>query len=184
LSPVLRDYGLSREALAQTAGVLNYGMAGPFESLDVTTTTFSRVGRIGLHMVDPLVWQVRSGQFAPGLATSWTISPDATSYTFKLREDVKFHDGTPFDAEAVKITYDRIVDPQTRAQSALSLIGPYAGSDEYQLMVEGFGAAVLESRQFRTIRKTPWEITPSSKRCARRPVPARRWHRGSDSLWP
>jgi peptide/nickel transport system substrate-binding protein len=129
LSPFLRDYGLSRDALAQTAGVLNYGMAGPFDSLDVTTTTFSRVGRIGLHMVDPLVWQVRSGQFAPGLATSWTISPDATSYTFKLRDDVKFHDGTPFDAEAVKVTYDRIVDPETRAQSALSLIGPYAGSD-------------------------------------------------------
>jgi peptide/nickel transport system substrate-binding protein len=40
----------------------------------------------------------------PGLATSWTMSPDGITYTFKLRQGVKFHDGTPFNAEAVKFT--------------------------------------------------------------------------------
>src|SRR5439155_1098346 len=83
------------------------------------------VGRIGLHLVDPLVWQTQPGQFAPGLATSWTASPDATSYTFKLRSDVRFHDGTPLTAEAVKVTFDRIVDPETKSQTAFSFIGPY-----------------------------------------------------------
>ncbi|MDQ7857758.1 MAG: ABC transporter substrate-binding protein [Armatimonadota bacterium] len=112
-------------AQAQATGTLTYGMAGGFDTLDVTTTTFTRVGRIGLHIVDPLVWSTGAGQYAPGLATSWTISPDATVYTFKLREDVKFHDGTPFNAEAVKVTFDRIVDPETRAQTAFSFIGPY-----------------------------------------------------------
>jgi peptide/nickel transport system substrate-binding protein len=43
----------------------------------------------------------------PGLATSWTISDDGLVYTFKLRENVIFHDGTPFDAEAVKFNFDR-----------------------------------------------------------------------------
>lgn len=112
-------------AYAQGTGTLTYGMAGGFDTLDVTTTTFTRVGRIGLHIVDPLVWATGPGRYAPGLATSWTVSPDATVYTFKLREDVKFHDGTPFDAEAVKVTFDRIVDPNTRAQTAFSFIGPY-----------------------------------------------------------
>lgn len=120
---------LPRAALAQSTGTLTYGLAGGFDTLDVTVTTFTRVGRFGLHVVDPLVWSTGPGQYAPGLATSWTISPDGTAYTFKLREDVKFHDGTPFNAEAVKVTFDRIVDPETRAQTAFSFIGPYDRTD-------------------------------------------------------
>ena len=100
-------------------------MAAPFDTLDVTVTTATVVGRMGLHVVDPLVWPVRPGEYAPGLATSWTVSPDATAYTFNLRDDVKFHDGTPFNAEAVKVTFDRIVDPATKSQTAFSFIGPY-----------------------------------------------------------
>lgn len=116
-------------AYAQSTGTLTYGMAGGFDTLDVTTTTFTRVGRIALHIIDPLVWAVGPGQYAPGLATSWTVSPDATAYTFKLRQDVKFHDGTPLTADAVKLTFDRIVDPNTRAQTAFSFIGPYDRSE-------------------------------------------------------
>lgn len=47
-------------------------------------------------------------KFVPLLATSWNISDDGTMYTFKLREGVKFHDGTPFNAKAVKISIDRV----------------------------------------------------------------------------
>jgi peptide/nickel transport system substrate-binding protein len=47
----------------------------------------------------------------PQLAESWQISPDGKVYTFKLRQGVKFHDGTPFDAEAVKFNFDRASDP-------------------------------------------------------------------------
>jgi peptide/nickel transport system substrate-binding protein len=116
-------------AQAQAVSTLTYGMAGGFDTLDVTATTFTRVGRIALHIVDPLVWSTGSGQYAPGLARSWTVSPDATVYTFRLRDDVKFHDGTPLTAEAVKVTFDRIVDPATRAQTAFSFIGPYDRSE-------------------------------------------------------
>ncbi len=144
VASALLELSGQRAALAQSTGTLTYGMAGGFDTLDVTTTTFTRVGRIGLHVVDPLVWQTSSGQFAPGLAESWTISPDATAYTFKLRDDVKFHDGTPLTAEAVKITFDRIVDPQTRAQTAFSFIGPYDRTD------------VLDSHTVRVRFKTPF----------------------------
>jgi peptide/nickel transport system substrate-binding protein len=120
---------LLTRAYAQSTGTLTYGMAGGFDTLDVTATTFTRVGRIALHIIDPLVWAVAPGQYAPGLATSWTVSPDAMAYTFNLRQDVKFHDGTPLTAEAVKVTFDRIVDPNTRAQTAFSFIGPYDRSE-------------------------------------------------------
>jgi len=48
-----------------------------------------------------------TGEVIPVLAESWTISDDALSYTFKLRQNVKFHDGTDFNADAVKVNYDR-----------------------------------------------------------------------------
>ncbi len=49
------------------------------------------------------------------LASSWDISMDPHSITFHLREGVKFHDGTPFNAEAVKFNIERILDPATLA---------------------------------------------------------------------
>ena len=120
------DAATTAPAGAATDGaVLTYGMAGTFDKVDPNATTFSRVGRIALHIVDPLVWQPTPGTFEAGLATEWSANADATEYTFKLREDVTFHDGTPFNAEAVKFTFDRIVDPETKAQTAFSLLGPY-----------------------------------------------------------
>ena len=47
----------------------------------------------------------------PGLAESWTTSSDGLTWTFKLRKGVRFHDGTPLDAAAVKFTFDRVIDP-------------------------------------------------------------------------
>jgi len=48
----------------------------------------------------------------PALATSWEVNNDATVFTFHLRPDIKFHDGTPFDAEAVKFNVRRFTDPE------------------------------------------------------------------------
>jgi peptide/nickel transport system substrate-binding protein len=50
-----------------------------------------------------------SAQVVPELAESWTISPDGKVITFKLRKGVKFHDGTPFNAAAVKFNWDRML---------------------------------------------------------------------------
>src|SRR3954453_14951360 len=45
------------------------------------------------------------------LAESWTVSPDAKTYTFKLPSNVKFHDGSPFSSADIKASYDRIRNP-------------------------------------------------------------------------
>jgi peptide/nickel transport system substrate-binding protein len=56
----------------------------------------------------------------PGLASSWTISDDGLTYRFSLVDGVTFHDGTPFDAEDVKFTFDRLLaDDSVNAQKAL-----------------------------------------------------------------
>jgi peptide/nickel transport system substrate-binding protein len=57
-------------------------------------------------------------ELAPGLATEWEISPDAKTYTFTLREGVTFHDGEPFNAEAVCFNFDRWYNFKGPLQSA------------------------------------------------------------------
>ena len=52
-----------------------------------------------------------STEIVPGLAESWQVSADGLAWTFKLRGGVRFHDGTPLDAAAVKFSFDRVIDP-------------------------------------------------------------------------
>ena len=54
------------------------------------------------------------GQFEPWLATSWSTSEDGKTYTFKLRDDVTFSDGTPFTAQVVKANFDALLDNVNR----------------------------------------------------------------------
>lgn len=68
-----------------------------------------------------LAYKKDSTEVEPCLAKEWEISEDGLSYTFKLQEGVKFHDGTDFNAEAVKVNIDRQLPPQRTEDM------PYAG---------------------------------------------------------
>ncbi len=59
-----------------------------------------------------------NGKAKPSLALSWSNSDDFKTWTFKLRPDVKFHDGTPFNAAAVKFNIDRQKDPKNNCRCA------------------------------------------------------------------
>jgi len=78
-------------------------------AMDETMRTFTT--NEGLMRVD------NSFNPQPLLAESWEANDDATEWTFHLRKDVKFHDGTDFDAEDVVWTYKRILDPDTLSGS-------------------------------------------------------------------
>lgn len=125
-------------ALGQDDGELTFGLSFTVDTLDPGATSFSGVEMIIEHVFETLVIQQPLGTFLPGLATSWTVNEDATEYVFSLREGVTFHDGTPFNAEAVQFTFDRIVDPDLNSQMAFSFIGPYLESeviDDYTIAV-------------------------------------------------
>ena len=76
-----------------------------------------------MQLFDTLVVLDSEMNVQPGLAESWEVSDDGATYTFMLREDVKFHDGTPFNAEAVKYNFDRILDPATGSMMAVNNLG-------------------------------------------------------------
>ncbi|WP_033068719.1 ABC transporter substrate-binding protein [Thalassospira australica] len=104
--------GFGPTAEAQTPpGVLVVGQIAEPKSLDPAAVTAVNDFRILMNVYDGLV-RYKDGtlEVEPALAESWTISDDGTVYTFSLREGVTFHDGTPFNADAVKYNFDRMLD--------------------------------------------------------------------------
>jgi peptide/nickel transport system substrate-binding protein len=119
-------------------GNLTYALATSPDTLDPHRSGLAVTVRAIRTIYDNLVVQLSDGSIKPWLAKEWSVSEDGKSYTFKLREDVKFHDGTPFNAEAVKFNLDRVIDPATKAANSLALIRPYSSSeviDEYTIKV-------------------------------------------------
>jgi peptide/nickel transport system substrate-binding protein len=100
-------------ATAQPAGTLVVGLVAEPVNLDPAQVTDFNSNRVGRRIVEPLVtFAEETTQIVPGLAESWTISPDGLQYTFKLRKGVKFHDGTPFNAAAAKFSIERQINPE------------------------------------------------------------------------
>ncbi|MFJ2047378.1 ABC transporter substrate-binding protein [Paenibacillus taichungensis] len=119
-------------------GNLTYALATSPDTLDPHRSGLAVTVRAIRTIYDNLVVQLPDGSIKPWLAKEWSVSEDGKSYTFKLREDVKLHDGTPFNAEAVKFNLDRVIDPATKAANSLALIRPYSSSeviDEYTIKV-------------------------------------------------
>ncbi len=84
------------------------------DTLDPVQTTTTTAGNIIDYVAETLVRLDERGQVQPLLAERWTVSPDGTRYTFTLRRGLRFHDGSPFDAEAVKWNLERLMDPGVR----------------------------------------------------------------------
>ena len=81
--------------------------------LDPTTATSAAIPRVVYgNVLEGLVRIDRNGKVIPALASKYTISKDGKEYTFLLKKGIKFHDGKSFDAEDVKFTFGRLMDPQ------------------------------------------------------------------------
>jgi peptide/nickel transport system substrate-binding protein len=106
LAPLAITLGLSA-AGAVSAQTLTMGVRGGPESMDPHFSALGSHAEAAKHIFDTLVWSGDDLQIEPGLATSWTPVDDDT-WEFKLREGVKFHDGSDFDAEDVKFSIERI----------------------------------------------------------------------------
>ena len=118
----------SRTSANEIANRIVYGLTLQPSGFDPHINRSSELGIPLRQVYDTLVYRdPESNAFVGGLATDWAISEDGLIYTFNLRQDVVFHDGTPFNAQAVGVNLDRIVAPETGSQLAAFLLGPYAG---------------------------------------------------------
>jgi peptide/nickel transport system substrate-binding protein len=147
---VAREFQMTNYKTALSAGVLalmvsttafgsdlRIGMRDDPGSLDpATNATF--VGRVSLQSIcDKLVDIDAQGNLVPMLATEWAWSADGTEVTLTLRQDVVFHDGTPFNAEAVKYTLERFKTLEgSRRASEISAIDTIEVADEFTVVLK------------------------------------------------
>ncbi|MFD1885929.1 ABC transporter substrate-binding protein [Paenibacillus wenxiniae] len=100
---------------ASAGGTLIVGRGGDSAALDPAIVTDGESIKIAQQVFDPLLaYKSGTTEVEPALAESWQISDDGLTYTFKLRQGVKFHDGTDFNAEAVVFNFERWNDPKSK----------------------------------------------------------------------
>jgi len=94
---------------------LRIGVGIDVNSLDPISQNNTTVANMLSYIVETLVTFDGDGKIVPLLAKSWTTSTDGLEWTFTLQDNVKFHDGTAFNAAAVKANFDRLLDPEVQA---------------------------------------------------------------------
>ncbi|MBN9389158.1 MAG: hypothetical protein J0I20_14110 [Chloroflexi bacterium] len=115
-------------ATPKTGGTLHLVEGGEPDLLDPAKTNLLISAEINDLIFDRLVYIGADGLPHPWVAESWEISDSGKTLTFKIRQGLKFHDGTALDAAAVKFSFDRILDPKT-ASPVLSQMGTLSSVD-------------------------------------------------------
>jgi len=119
-------------AQAQSGGTLVFGAAGDPAMFDPLFASDGESFRVARQIYEGLLTNDPGGVDAvPGLAEDYSVSDDGLEYTFSLRQGVKFHDGTDFNAEAVCFNFDRWFNLKDLAQSP-------SATEYYQAVFGGF----------------------------------------------
>lgn len=104
-------------------------LAGPVETLDPAFIADAADVQLHLQLYAGLTRLDETGEPYPSLASGWQVSPDGRTYTFTIRDDLTFSDGTPLTAEDVRRSWLRLLDPATGA-SAPDVLSVVAGASE------------------------------------------------------
>ena len=101
---------------AAVVDTFTYAQGADPRGLDPALVDDGESSKIIVNIYEGLLkYAADSTKVEPSLAESWEISPDGLTYTFKLKQGVKFHDGTDFNADAVKFNIDRQLPPKVTA---------------------------------------------------------------------
>jgi peptide/nickel transport system substrate-binding protein len=113
------------EQAPRPGGTLTIGLSAGFDPLDPATTSNTLARLVMKFIYDTLLYRdPKTGDIVPGLASSYSVTKDGRTITLRLRRNVRFHDGTRFDAQSVVFSLNRILDPKTRSPHRASVVGP------------------------------------------------------------
>ena len=144
-APAVEATEAATEAPAVSGGTLTLGIAIEPETLDPGDAVYVQEQFILMNIFDSLLSISPDGELHPALAVAWEPNADYSEFTFTLREDVTFHDGTPFTAEAVKASFDHINSEAILESGGKSLLQDHSYVetvvvDDYTVTVK-FGAS-------------------------------------------
>ena len=163
-------------AVLEAAG-LKYAYGAEAVSLDVADAIDGPSFDVVYNIHEGLVDQSSDGEIIPELATSWTLSDDRLNWIFKLRSDVVFHDGTKFNAQAVKFNFDRVMDA-AKEHANRGQWEPHLASvdvvDDFTVRIttkKPYGSLLgLLASDFGKIMNSPTAVEKAGKNYGRNPV--------------
>jgi peptide/nickel transport system substrate-binding protein len=118
------------EPEATEGGTLIYGRGGDSTALDPITTTEGEAFRVTENIFESLLtYGEQDTTIQPNLAKDWDVSEDGLTYTFYLEEGVQFHDGTPFNAEAVVYNFNRWMNGNADLYPYYTMFGGFKGDE-------------------------------------------------------
>ena len=130
----------AEEAVATPGGTLRFALGASPSGVDPQQVGSNVSIYIARQLADSLTDQdPETGEIVPWLAESWEVSDDLTHFTFHLRDDVTFSDGTPLTATTVKANFDALVGP-------LAASAPLAGS-----YLSGYQATTVDDEHTVTV---------------------------------
>ncbi len=135
---------LAAPSYAGTKDII-YASESTAKSLDPHDTSDTYSGAIERAICQGLMGFDKDMNIIPLLAESYTFNDTATQFTFKLRQGIKFHDGTPFNANAVKVNIDRLMTGKYKRSSLMKPVESVKVMDDYTVqfnLKEPFGAFV------------------------------------------
>ena len=144
-------------ALAEA--VLHRGNAGEPQTLDQAHTSINIEEFILKDLYEGLTIYDAAGKIVPGAAESWTVSDDGTVYTFKLRENARWSDGSPVTAEDFVFSFTRVEDPKTAAGYA-NILYPIKNAEKVNKGELGLDQLGLKAVDARTLEVTLERPTP------------------------
>lgn len=110
-SPQTSSQPTNAETQASGEKVLRVGIGIDADTLFPASGTTTTIFNIIRFMAEPLFTVDENGRVRPLLAESYSVSEDGLTYTIRLKKGIRFQDGTPFNATAVKFTFEKLLDP-------------------------------------------------------------------------
>ncbi|MDR7533914.1 MAG: ABC transporter substrate-binding protein [Armatimonadota bacterium] len=176
LAGLLKPFAVAAAPARVAARPLVYATRTETITLDPAQNDFSYTQRAQRPVYEPLVHYVADGKggarIEPLLATEWRVSDGGRVYTFRLRSGVRFSDGAPFDADAVKWNFDRVRAVNKGPAARLTVLDRVEVVDRQtvRLVLKAPFAALLP-----TLTKVPYMISPSAQDRAEAGDFAQRW---------
>jgi oligopeptide transport system substrate-binding protein len=137
--------------------VYNRGSAAEPESVDPHKTSTVYEANVLRDLFEGLVMQDAQTNLIPGAAESWAVSDDGTVYTFKLRKDAVWSDGSPVTADDFVYSFHRLEDPATAAEYA-SMLYPVKGAEDANTgkgKPEDMGVKAIDANTLEVTLKAP-----------------------------
>ena len=161
---------------AQSQGELRVAIPWTPENLDPTMNLSSFRAMVGVSIFDSLVGRDAENRIVPQLAESWRLVDEVT-WQLKLRRGVVFHDGEPFNAEAVRFTFQRVLDPEQKSPNRANVAEIVRVE-----VVDDYTVNLVTRQPYAPLRQPAPGLRPScrpstSRRKATRAWPCARWAR-------